>query len=190
MGSSSFLAFYLVVHQPCNAETNACLQPYNPFHFYKIGTRADANIHKAIACRYLSNLICTVVGEWTHDYFCLGYFDTRRPVDTVGSEGVAALCSGSCARDRYCHAGNCTGLTCEHWPFSFTGNRCLFLLQRQLIPFNSLPLLLFQFSRAWRQSSVIEVSDLYSSSPLFSTFDNWGSISSDESPCRTSPMRL
>ena len=69
-----FLAFYLVVHQPCNAETGTCLQPYNPFHVKRIGTRADANIHKTFACRYLSNNICTVVEVWHHGYFCLGYF--------------------------------------------------------------------------------------------------------------------
>ena len=31
-----FFLFSLVVHQPCNAETDTCLQPYNPFHFYRI----------------------------------------------------------------------------------------------------------------------------------------------------------
>ena len=34
----------------------------------------DATTHKAIACKYLSNSICTFVEEWHHDYFCLGYF--------------------------------------------------------------------------------------------------------------------
>ena len=28
-----FSAFYVVVHQPCNAETDTCLLTYNPFHF-------------------------------------------------------------------------------------------------------------------------------------------------------------
>ena len=34
------------------------------FCFVKIDTRADANIHKAIACKYIPNSICMVVGEW------------------------------------------------------------------------------------------------------------------------------
>ena len=52
--------------------------------------------------------------------------------------------------------------------------------------FDSLPLLLFQFSCVWRQSFAIGVSDLYFFSPSFSIFDNWASISSDKSPCRYS----
>ena len=43
----------------------------NPFQFERIGTRADANIHKTFAYSYLSNNICTVVEEWTHGYFLL-----------------------------------------------------------------------------------------------------------------------
>ena len=46
------------------------------------------------------------------------------------------------------------------------------------------------FSRVWRQSFVNAVSDLYSFSPLSSTFDFGASISSDDSPCRTIPMRF
>ena len=51
-------------------------------------------------------------------------------------------------------------------------------------PFDFSPLLLTQFSHAWRQSFAIEVSDLFSSSPSSSTSANWASMSSDESPCR------
>ena len=36
-----------------NAEIDTCLQPYNPFHFSIIGTRANANIHKMFVCKYL-----------------------------------------------------------------------------------------------------------------------------------------
>ena len=46
---------------------------HNPFLFYRIDT-VDANVHKAIACKYPSNSICTVVEEWHHGSFCLGYF--------------------------------------------------------------------------------------------------------------------
>ena len=66
----------------------------------------------------------------------------------------------------------------------------LFLLQRHWSPFDSWPLLLFQFSRAWRQSFVIGVFDPYFSSPLSSIIDKWAWISSDESPCRTIPIQF
>ena len=56
--------------------------------------------------------------------------------------------------------------------------------------FDSLPLLLFQFSRVRRQSFAIGVSDLYFFSPSSSIVDNWASISSDESPCRTIPIQF
>ena len=65
-----------------------------------------------------------------------------------------------------------------------------FLLQRQLIPSDSLSLFLIQFSHAWRQSFVIEVSDVYSSSPWFATFDSLEPMSFDESPCRTILIRF
>ena len=114
-------AFCLVVPQPCNAETDSCLQPHKSFHFYRIGTRADANIHKAIACNYLSNNICTVIEEWHHGYFCLGYFFSSTHFDLVSST----------ARKVWRHCGLfffCTIVTLmpetasspfEHWPFSF-----------------------------------------------------------------------
>ena len=154
-----FSAFHLVVHQPRNAETDTCLQPYNPFHFYRIGTRADANIHNSFACKFPSNNICTVVEGWTHGYLCLGYFSSSTHFNLAGL-------------------------------FLTTGNRYFFLLQRWTITLDSLSLLLTQFSHAWRESFVIEVSDLYFSSPSFSTFDSWEPITSDESPCRTTLIRL
>ena len=84
----------------------------------------------------------------------------------------------------------CTGSPSNTGLFLSTDNKYLFLLQHHLIHFDCLPLLLIQFSRAWRQSFVIEGSDLYSSSPLSSIFDSWEPISSDESPCRTIPMQF
>ena len=107
-----------------------CLRAILPgqlFFGYRIGTRADANIHKTFACRYLSNYFCTVVEEWHHGYFCLGYF-THRPLNTVGSEGVAAVCSGFCAQSWV--------LVTETGIFLSTGNRYLCLFQRRLIPFD------------------------------------------------------
>ena len=58
------------------------------------------------------------------------------------------------------HAGNCIGLLSNTGLFLSTGSKNLFFLQRQSIPFHSLPRLLIRFSRAWRQSFQIEVSDL------------------------------
>ena len=165
---SSFLAFYLVVHQPCNAETDTC------------------------AYRYLSNTICTVVEEWTHGYFCLAYFSSSTHFDLVTrvAQKVCRKCVlGFCARF-WASWRKLQRSPCEHWPSLSTDNRYLFLLQRLTIRFDSLSLLLIQLSHAWRQSFVIEVSDLYSSSPWFSTFDRWEPRSSDESPCRTIPIRF
>ena len=63
-------------------------------------------------------------------------FNTLRPREKDGSEGVAALWSGCCARYRHSHAGNCTGLLSTTGHFLSTGNRYLFLLQRHSFPFD------------------------------------------------------
>ena len=93
-----------------------------PVLFYRIGTRADANIHKEFACRYPSSNICTVVEEsYQGFYCCLGillFLDTLRPRDAVGSEGVAAVCSGFYARS-WVSWRKLQRSRCEHWPFSF-----------------------------------------------------------------------
>ena len=188
--SSLSSAFYLVVHQPCNEETNTCLLTYNPLLLWKIRTRVDANIHKAFACKYPANNICTVVEQWTVGYSLpriLLFLDTLRPRDTVGSDRLCVLVF---AYDLVSRGGNCNGLLATTGLFLSTGNRYLFLLQRRLVPFDSWPLLLFRFSRVWRQSFVIEVSDLYSYSPLSSISDYWASISSDRFPCRTILIRF
>ena len=83
LGSGSFSAFYLVVHQPCFALTDTCLQPYNPFLFFIELALGRTNIHKTFACRHLLNNTCTVVEEWTHGYFCLGYFSSSTQFDLV-----------------------------------------------------------------------------------------------------------
>ena len=162
------------------------------FIFKRIGTRADANIHKTFACKYLSNNICTVVEEWTNGYFCLGYFSSSTHFDLVIrlTQKVWRQCVLVFAHDLGLRGGNCNGLLANTGLFLSTGNRYLFLLQRKTIPFDSLSLLLILFSHAWRQSFAIEVSDLYSSLPWFSTFDSWASMSSGESPCRTIPTRF
>ena len=171
LGRSFPSAFYLVVHQPGSEGTNTCLLTYNPFSFWfhKIGTPADANIHKAFACKYPTNNIYTVAEEWIHGYFCLGCFSSSTHFYLV--KGLARKVWRQCvlffAHDLGFRGENCNGLLANTGLFLSTCNRYLFLLQHQWFPFDSLPRLLIQFSHAWRQSFVIEVSDLYSSLPWF-----------------------
>ena len=86
--------------------------------------------------------------------------------------------------------GNCIGPLANTVLFLSTGNKYLFLFQHHLSPFDSWPLPLFQFSRVWRQSFVIEASDPSFSWPSFSIADSLASISSDEFPGRTIPIRF
>ena len=56
--------------------------------------------------------------SWLPLPWILLFLDTLRPRDAVGSEGVAALWSGFCARSLH----SCRKLQrshCEHWPFFF-----------------------------------------------------------------------
>ena len=187
-----WLFVWLFINLVMREQTLAYPLLCNPFLFCQIDTREDANLHKVIACKYLSNNIGRVVEEWHHGYFCLGYFFSPTHFDLVTrmAQKVWRHCVLFFAHDRYSHAGNCIGLLSNTGLFLSTGNKYLFLLQRHSFPFDSWSLLLFQFSRAWRQTFVIGVSDPYSFSPLSSISDNWASISSDESPCRTIPIRF
>ena len=55
---------------------------------------------------------------WLHLPRILLFLDTLRPRDAVGSEGVAAVCSGFCARP-WVSWRKLQRSPCEHWPFSF-----------------------------------------------------------------------
>ena len=130
------LAFGLaVVRQPYDAGTNTCPRLYNPFQLCRIDTWEDANIHQAIASKYLSKNLCTVVEEWTQWLLLpriLLFLDTLRPRDTV--------------HDRNSHAGNCIGLLANIGLYLSTGNKYLFLLRTPLNPFRLLttaPVLIF-----------------------------------------------
>ena len=90
------------------------------------GARADANIHKAFAYKYLSNNFCTVVEEWTHGYFCLRYFSSSTHFDLVIRLAQKAW-----------------RLQCVLVFLHDLGSR-----DSRLIPVDSLPLLLIQLSRA------------------------------------------
>ena len=108
--------------------------------------------------------------------------DALLPLGVGCSEGGAAFGVGFA---RYSRAGNCIDLLSNTDPLLSTDSKFLVLSHCHLIPCDSLPLPLFQFSRAWRRNFVIEVSDLYSSSPLSSIFDNRASTSSVvKFPCR------
>ena len=101
----------------------------HPVSFFQIGTREDANIHIAFAYRYLSNDICTVVEEWTHGYFCLGYFSSSTHFDLVIRLG--RQCVLVFVHDLGSRHGNCIGLLAKSGLFlslvtgtfsSFTAN--------------------------------------------------------------------
>ena len=135
----------MVVHQTYAAGTNTYPRLCSPFLFCKIDIREDANIHKAIACKYLSNNVCTVVEEWQHGFFCLGCFFSSTHFDLVTrmAQKVWRHRGLVFVHDRYSHAGNCIGLLSNTGLFLSTGNKYLFLLQRRSIPFDSLRLLSF-----------------------------------------------
>ena len=104
-GMLLFSAFDLAVHQLCNAETDTCLKLYNPFHFDKIYTREDANVHMTFACKYFSKKIA------------------RLPKN--GRQCVLVF-----ANDLGFGGGNCNGLLTNTGLRLSTGNRYRFLLRR------------------------------------------------------------
>ena len=116
-----FWFFCLVVRQPYDAGKYTYPRHCNPFQFCRIDIREDANIHKAIACKYFSYNICTVVEEWRHGYFCLGYFSSSTHFDLVKrmARKVWRHCGLVFGHDRHSHAGNCNGLLANPGLFSF-----------------------------------------------------------------------
>ena len=63
-------AFCLVAHQLMMREQTLISGFAARFDCYRLDIREDANTHKAIACKYLSNSVCTVVEECHPGYFC------------------------------------------------------------------------------------------------------------------------
>ena len=140
VGIVAFLWLFCFVVRQHDAETSTYPRLCSPFLLCKIDTREGANIHKAIACKYLSNNICTVVGERYQDYFCLGYFLSPTHFDLVSLMAQKVWRhSGSVfvVHARYSHARNCIGLLSNTGLFLSTGNKYLFLLQRHTFPFDS-----------------------------------------------------
>ena len=153
---SSSSAFCLVFHQPCNAGTNTYPRLCNRFTFVELALGRMPTFTRSSRAGTYS--ICTVVEEWTHGYFCFGYFFSLTHFDLVIRLAQKAWRQRVpvFAHDLGSRGGNCIRLLANTGLFPSTGDRYLFLLQRRLIPFDdSSPLLLFQFSRAWRQSFVI-----------------------------------
>ena len=132
------LAFILAVRQSSDAGIDTYPLLCTRFHLHRIGTRADANTHKAISCKYPSN-ICTVVGEWHHGYLCLRYFFSSTHFDLVTrvARKVWRQCVLVFAHDLGLRAGNCIGLLSNTGLFLSTGSKYLFLLQRHSIPYDS-----------------------------------------------------
>ena len=69
------------------------------FCFVKKDTREDVNMHMAIACKYLSNNIFTVVEECHQGYFSLTHSSLDMLLSGVidGSQSMAGFGVGFCA---------------------------------------------------------------------------------------------
>ena len=84
LGIVALFRLFLVFHQPYDAETDTCPQPYNPFHFYRIGPiftrRSRAGTFRKKSARLSKN------GPMVTFAFSLPRHTSTR--DTVGSEGV------------------------------------------------------------------------------------------------------
>ena len=117
---SSFRTFFWLFINLVMRKNTLVSSLTQPFHFCRIGTRADATISRRRSRTNTSQIICTGrrMDPWL---LCLGYFSLPRqlrPRDTVGSESVAAVCSGFSARSWF----SCLRLhlsPCEHCPFFF-----------------------------------------------------------------------
>ena len=137
MNSCLSLAFCLVVHQPHDGENKHLSPALHPVSVFQTDT--DSHIHKAIACKYLSSIICTVVEAWHHGCFCLGYFFSSTHFHLVRrmARKVWRQCVLIYGHDRYSHAGKCICLLSHTGLFLATGNRYFFLHQRHSFPFDS-----------------------------------------------------
>ena len=134
------MAFCLVVRQPCYVGTSTYHRLHIPFLFCKIDIREDANIHKTFACRNLSNNICTVVEEWHHGYFCLGYFFSSTHFDLVSlmAQKVWRLSGVVLLHDRCSHVRNYICLPSNIVLFLSAGTKYLFPPSTPTSPFRFL----------------------------------------------------
>ena len=183
--------FCLLAHQLYDAGTNTYPRLCTPFLFCKIDTGTmptSTRRSRASALQIIWTLSenCPMVTFASDTFFSSTHFD----LVSLMARKVRRHCVLVFVQHFGYRDGNCIGLLANTGLFLSTGNRYLFLLQSRLIPSRCLTTAPVSIFRAWRQSFVIVISNLYSSSPWSSTFDYWASIPSDESPCRTILMRF
>ena len=117
-------------------------------------------------------LHCQRMAPWLLLPRILLFLDTLRPRDTVGSESVAAMCSGLCARSWVAKTETVSLRTVAFFFPLVTDT--FFPPSTSINPFRLLII-------APDSILAVEVSGLYKS---------WDSIFSDESPCRTIAIRF
>ena len=151
------------------------------FNLYRTDIREDANTHKVISYKYLSNSICTVVEEFCQPDFCLWrfFFSTYFYLVIDGLRGWSGFLVSVCGARSSLSCPKLHWSPFEHWSFflplvthafsSFNANQALSTLDHCSC---------FEFP-------VSEFLIYTSLSPSSSISDNWASISFDESPCRT-----
>ena len=131
--ATSLSALYFVVHQPCDAETDTCLQPYNPCHFFIelaiermpiFSRRSRASTFQIISLLLPRNFSSSTL------------FDlVKRLAQKVWRQCVLVFVHDLGFRD-----GNCIGLFANTGLFLSIGNRYLSLFQSRLPPLDSLSL--------------------------------------------------
>ena len=94
--------FFLVVHQPCDAETNTYPHLSIPLQFLKL-TFGRMPILTTRSRASTFQKPCTVVEEWHLGYFCLGYFTspTHHNLATLMARKVWRLWVLVFAHDRF-----------------------------------------------------------------------------------------
>ena len=133
---------------------------------------------------------CRRMSPWLLLPLILLFLDTPRPRVIDGSESAAAFGVGFRARSLL----SCRKLhwfPFEHWPFFFPLVTSTFPPSTPPIPFRLLTTA--PVSNVPCLASKFRNRSLLISTPLhhgFSTFDSCEPISSDESPCRTIPIRF
>ena len=114
------------------------LQSVFVFFLKKIGTRADANIHKAFARKYLSKKYVHRCRRMDHGYFCLGYFSCSTHLVKGLARKVWRQCVLGFANDLGFRGGNCNGLLANTGLFLSVGNKYRHTLKTSKKRVNSL----------------------------------------------------
>ena len=148
---------------------------------------------KAISCKYLSKNICTVVGEWHHGYFCLGYFSSSTHFDlvTLIAQKVWRLWVLVFVHDLGSRDGNCIGLPSDSGLFLSTGNMYLstFNATQSLSILDHCSCFIFPVSGVKISQSKFPIcTPLHHCCLQFLVIGH--RLFSDESPCRTTRIRF